>query len=206
VFDVQARRRAGSGTPVPAKVSVDRAPGRIGFIMSTQRRVSRTYARIETDRAEVRPRRSNGGKTGTSRHWSAAGEPRITAPLMSIFWLAWVWLLSIDGSSVEAADREATNSLLLDHHNETVASTDSHHGSPPGSTEVTKARCRKSRYAAGVRGWSSLRITHRSSLRRSPILPVRAHLRTTLPIAPACEVRWAERHDGKRDLYFQHAA
>jgi hypothetical protein len=27
-----------------------------------------------------------------------------------------------------------------------------------------------------------------------------------LPIAPAGQVRWAERHDGKRDLYFQHAA
>jgi hypothetical protein len=174
--------------------------------MRTQRRVSRTFAGIEIDRTEVRPRCSKGGITGPSRHWSVAGEPRIMAPLMSIFWLAWVWLLSIDGSSMEAVDREATNSLLLDHHHETVASIDSHHGSPPGCTQVTEPRCRIFRHGAGVRGWSSLRITHRSSLRSFPILPVRTHLHTTLPIAPAGKVRWAERHDGKRDLYFQHAA
>ena len=48
--------------------------------------------------------------------------------------------------------------------------------------------------------------THRSSPPHIPTLPVRTHLHPTLPQAPAGEVRWAERHDGKRDLYFQHAA
>ena len=50
------------------------------------------------------------------------------------------------------------------------------------------------------------RSTHRSSPPHISILPVRSHLRHTLPQAPAGEGRWAERYDGKRDLYFKHAA
>jgi hypothetical protein len=153
---------------------VDRAPGRIGFTMSTQRRASRTVPAMKTDRMEL---------------W------RLTAPLMSIVWLAWAWLCSCDESSqIAVTDRKATNSLLSDRLNETLASQDNGSGSaPPGRI--------------GSVFPSRLRVSHRSSLRYVPnLLPVRAHLHSTLPLAPAGEFRWAERHDGKRDLYFQHAA
>ena len=156
--------------------------------MSTQRRASRTIAAIEVDRSGV---------------WHG-----ITAPLMSIIWSAWAWLIFGDHESQTiSTDREATNSLLSDYRNETLASQDSQAVSPPGATPATAQRpCARRRRLSELRGPSNLRVTHRSSLRHVPILPVRAHLHTTLPIAPAGEVRWAERHDGKRDLYFQHAA
>jgi len=158
--------------PDPARSRwIERRAG-IGFTMSTQRRASRTVQAMKTDRMEL---------------W------RLTAPLMSIVWLAWVWLYACDESSqIAVTDRKATNSLHSDHDNETLASQNNGSGSaPPG------------RVSAGPH----LRVSHRLSLRYVPnLLPVRAHLPATLPLAPAGEIRWAERHDGKRDLYFQHAA
>jgi len=159
----------------------------LGFTMSTQRRASRMLPATKTNRAEI---------------W------RLTAPLVSIICLAWAWfctpatkrccrghrLTSGDQESPVTIDREATNTLLLDSHNEILASLESRSGSPPSGR-------------SGDPSPSGLRVPLRSSLSHRPrFLPVRAHLRTTLPIAPAGEVRWAERHDGKRDLYFQHAA
>ena len=137
--------------------------------MSTQRRASRMSAAIEFYRADVRLK---------------------TAPLMSIIWLAWAWLLS--ASPEDAAEREATDSLLSDHRNEIIARLDSRSGSPPPG-------------GAHLRRQTRPRVTQ-TSLSHLLILPVRVHLHTTLPQFPAGEVRWAERHDGKRDLYFQHAA
>jgi hypothetical protein len=174
--------------PDPARSRwIERRAG-IGFTMSTQRRASREVSAISTYRAEFR---------------------RLTGPLMTIFWLAWAWLstpatkTSRRGSRLRACDElsqtavsggKASNSLLLDHPYETLAGSGNRSGSaPPG------------RVSAGPP--LGLRVSHRSSLRHVPnLLPVRAHRLTTLPIAPAGEVRWAERHDGKRDLYFQHAA
>ena len=151
--------------------------------MSTQRRASRVSAAIDLYRAEI---------------W------RKTAPLMSIISLAWAWLLS--ASSEEAADLspsdqmrlrgaqrcEATDSLLSDHRNGIIAWLDSRASSPPPGE-------------AHLREQTQPRVTQ-TWLSRVSILPVRVHLYTTLPQFPAGEVRWAERHDGKRDLYFQHAA
>jgi hypothetical protein len=175
-----------AGGAKSGEVPVDRAPGRIGFKMSTQRRASQRTAATEIDRC---------------------GFWRLTAPLMSIIWLAWAWLLSSDGSSGKAVDRVATDSLRSDYHDETLARSDSRPGSPPpGATRTTGICHRESRVGADVRWLSLLRDTHRSSFRRVSLLPVRTHLRPTLPIAPAGQDRWAERHDGKRDLYFQHAA
>jgi hypothetical protein len=176
---------------------VDRAPGRIGFKMSTQRRASRTTSATSTGRVDIR-----------SRWFGGISLPqRITAPLMSIVWLAWAWLLSFDKPSKEAVDRVATNSLLSDYHDETLARFDSRSGSPPpGATPATNVGHPDSRVGAIVRRPSLLRGTHRSSSRHVSLLPVRTHLHPTLPIAPAGRGRWAERHDGKRDLYFQHAA
>jgi hypothetical protein len=154
--------------------------------MSTQRRASRMNGAIEKDRADV---------------WLR------TAPLMSIIWLAWAWLLRFDGLSKQAANLrpsdqrqspgaprcEATDSLQRDHRNEKLAWLDGRLGSPPvGGAEPG--------------GQSGRRVTQRSWLRHFSILPFRAYLPSTLPQFPAGEVRWAERHDGKRDLYFQHAA
>ena len=173
----RADRPAESGTggmPDPARSRwIERRAG-IGFTMSTQRRASRMIPSINTGRVEIR---------------------RLTAPLMSIIWLAWAWFGSCDEKSQAAVtDRKATNSLLSDRQNETLASQDNGSGSaPPGHI--------RSVFPSG------LRVSHRSSLRYVPnLLPVCAHLHPTLPIAPAGEFRWAERHDGKRDLYFQHAA
>jgi len=187
----RADRQVESGTgrmPDPARSRwIERRAG-IGFTMSTQRRASRKVSAISTDRAEIR---------------------RLTAPLMTIIWLAWAWLATPatktsrrgprsracdETSQTAVAERKATNSLLPDHQDETLAGSSNCSGSaPPGRVSAGPP--------LGVLG------SHRSSQRHVPNpLPVRAHRSTTLPIAPAGEVRWAERHDGKRDLYFQHAA
>ncbi len=52
---------------------------------------------------------------------------------------------------------------------------------------------------------SSAAGARRSSLRHLSF-PVPARLHPALPQAPTGNRRWAERYDGKRDLYFQHAA
>ena len=163
--------------PDPARSKwIERRAG-IGFTMSTQRRASRMIPAINTDRAEFR---------------------RLTAPLMSIIWLAWAWLCASDKKSQSLTDRKATNSLLSDRQNETLALHKNGSASAPPGPQTGRI---------GSSSPSGLRVSLRSSLRHVPnLLPVRAHLHSTLPIAPAGIVRWAERHDGKRDLYFQHAA
>jgi hypothetical protein len=197
-FDEQARRAAAMKMQNPVKVAVDRAPAGLGS-MSTQRRANRTTPAIKNDRAGIRCRwfRGRGGRTGISIPETRTGcalASSVTAPLMSIFWLAWIWLHTSDVMSQEATtDRVATNSLYSDIRFATFTGLGCHSSSPPLD-------------GAGERRLSVPRGTHRSSLPRIPSLPVRSHLRRPLPQAPAGEVRWAERHDGKRDLYFQHAA
>jgi hypothetical protein len=181
--------------------------------MSTQRRANRTSPAIETDRADVGRRwfRGCGGRTGISipetrsgsalaseivqpqRPRKVAGVTGLTAPLMSIFWLAWAWLCSSDEWSQASTFRVATKSLYSDRRFETFAGLGSLSSSPPPG-------------GAGGCRLSAQRSTHRLSSPHISILPVRSHLRHTLPQAPVGEVRWAERYDGKRDLYFQHAA
>jgi|SRR5580658_9176287 hypothetical protein len=50
------------------------------------------------------------------------------------------------------------------------------------------------------------RAAHRYSLPPISILSGSAESHPALPQAPAADRRWAERHDGKRNLYLQHAA
>lgn len=50
------------------------------------------------------------------------------------------------------------------------------------------------------------RAAHRYSLPPISILSGSAESHPALPQAPAADCRWAERHDGKRNLYLQHAA
>jgi len=180
--------------------------------MSTQRRANRTSPAIVNDCAAAWFRwfRGCGRRTGISipetrtgsalasappqRPGPVAGGPGITAPLMSIVWLAWAWLHTCDRMSQKATfDRVATNSLPSDTCFETLAGLGSMSGSPP-------------RAGAGDRRLTVPQETRMSSPQHIPLVPVRARLCLTLPQAPAGLVRWAERHDGKRDLYFQHAA
>jgi hypothetical protein len=165
--------------------------------MSTQRRANRTAPPIETDRTDVRRRWFRGcmeraGISVSAARTGSALASVATAPLMSIIWLAWAWLHS-DERSHTSTFKVATNSLPSDHRFEKFAGLGSLSNSlPPGG--------------AGDCGLSTQRRTHRLSPPHISILPVRSHLRHTLPQAPAGRVRWAERQDGKRDLYFKHAA
>jgi hypothetical protein len=166
--------------------------------MSTQRRANRAAASIEVDRLGVWYGWIRGcmERAGTSVSVARTGgllTSLITAPLMPIIRLALAWLRTCDEGSRVATFRVATNSLYQDYCFETFAGLGSLSGSPP-------------RDGAGGRRLSVPQATHRPSLPHIPFLPVRTHLHPTLPQAPAGEVRWAERHDGKRDLYFQHAA
>lgn len=166
--------------------------------MSTQRRANRTAPAIENDRADVRRRwfRDCTGRTGIpipELRISSKLASYITAPLISIFCLIWDLLRTCGEMPQAANERVATNSLLSDHRFETFAGHEGFSGSPP-------------QLGADSRRLSIPPGTHRSSLPHIPFLSVRSHLRRPLPQAPAGEVRWAERHDGKRDLYFQHAA
>jgi len=191
---------------------VDQVPDGIGFKMSTQRRANRINSAIETDRADVRRRWFRGcmERAGISvpaaRTGSALGD--ITAPLMSIFFLAWAWfstlatkacrraprgLRTCDEGLQEATDKGATNSLLSDHCFETFARPESLSGSPP-------------LIGAGGRRQLVSQAGQGHPFRAFPSSPSARVSTPTLPHAPAGEVRWAERHDGKRDLYFQHAA
>jgi hypothetical protein len=119
--------------------------------MSTQRRANRTFPAIETDRADVGRRWFRGcreragisvsaARTGSSlasviippqRQTPVAGDPGITAPLMSIIWLAWAWLSICDELSQEPTDRVATNSLYSDRRFETFAGLGCLSDSPP---------------------------------------------------------------------------
>jgi hypothetical protein len=84
----------------------------------------------------------------------------------------------------------ATNSLQPDHLFAQLApfvEQDIRRGSPP---------TRKPNRPAGFR----------SSHRLTPIPSALATVHPSLPNYPAGKCRWTERYDGKRDLYFQHAA
>lgn len=202
-------------------------------LMSTQRRVSRTSPAIAIDRMETRRHWFPGSMGRTELRTGGTSTSGTTSLLMSIFWLAWAWfsapatknyclgswLRACGEKSRATATRlrpsgkpgtatwETTDSLLLDCRNESLAWLDSRSGSPPpGATPTTEIRRRAPRCWAGDRVPSEQRVPRRSSFRHISPLPVPTRLHSTLPQAPAGRVRWAERQDGKRDLYFQHAA
>jgi hypothetical protein len=110
---------------------MDRAPGRIGF-MSTQRRASHSRRINSTEREGIMEQ--TGSVFGMRlEHAAATG---VTAPLMSIIWLAWAWLLRSDAmASRGAQDNVATNSLLSDHRFRTLARLVSRCDSPPTLAE-----------------------------------------------------------------------
>ena len=173
--------------------------------MSTQRRADRRVADCMKRRVGNPELRS--AFRARFAHLQFAGT---TAPLMSIFWLAWAWFFALaamsrrrgsrrlflsDEASQTTMLRAATKSLHSDHCFETLAASISRRSLPPRGGAANIAR-------------PITRANRRSSLPHIPILSVHARLRHTLPYAPVARLsgRWAERHDGKRDLYFQHAA
>jgi hypothetical protein len=104
-----------------------------------------------------------------------------TAPLLSIFWSAYAWL--------------ATKFLQTDYPIRQLVRpvpTARHRSSPPPRV--------------GRRAALGIQASPRSSLPHISRLSGFAHFRRSLPQAPAGNHRRAERYDGKRDLYFQHAA
>jgi hypothetical protein len=168
---------------------MDRAPGRIGF-MSTQRRANRLGRINRTEREKMMERTSSAFGTRFRR----ATANGVTAPLMSIIWLAWASLLQSGAEASRGAlDGVATNSLLSDHRFRTLARLDCLCGSPPLN-------------AAGHSGNSATPANHWSSKLHIPRLSFRARLHQSLPHAPAGTVRWAERYDGKGNLHIQHTA
>jgi hypothetical protein len=166
---------------------MDRAPGRIGF-MSTQRRASHSRRINSTERTGIMEQ--TGSAFGMRlKHAAATG---VTAPLMSIIWLAWAWLLRSDAMASRGAQyKVATNSLLSDHRFRTLARLVSRCGFPPSLAE-------------GRIGVSATPARHWSSTLHIPKLPSRTRLHPSLPQAPTH--RWAERYDGKGNLHIQHAA
>jgi hypothetical protein len=156
--------------------------------MSTQKRESRWQRRSCSERTGVL-----GGRFW-SRGRTTRNEPRSihvarfvcavaneTAPLMSILWSAWAWM----------ATKFLRTDHLLGQLVRPVLKAD-RHGAPPPRV--------RSRAAMGTQA------SPRSSLPHIPYLSGSAGLHPTLPHAPAGHRRRAERYDGKRDMYFQHAA
>ena len=152
--------------------------------MSTQKRENRSQRLSCSDRA-------GWGAFPGSRHvarliWATAANGR-TAPLLSIFWSAMAWM--------------ATKFLHSDHPIRQlvrpVLKAD-RRGSPPPQV--------RSRAALGKQASPRSSIPHISY----PSGPVNLHRPLPQgpigPMAPAGVCRRAERYDGKRDMYLQHAA
>ena len=86
----------------------------------------------------------------------------------------------------------ATISLQSDHRIVQLVLQELRHGSPP------------SRASLGAE--TGTPANHGSSLPHIPIPSGHARLHRTLPRVPAGRRRWAERYDGKGNLYLQHAS
>ena len=169
----------------------------VGF-MSTQKRENRSSPATKHCRRWVRYRWQRNRYTerargealpsfaAIARHVCAAASGR-TAPLLSIFWSACAWL--------------ATNFLRLDHHFgqlvRPVFKAD-RRGSPPLRVS--------NRAALGTQASPRSSLPHISYpsglVRLHPSLPQGP----PGPQAPDGKFRRAERYDGKRNMYIQHAA
>jgi len=150
------------------QVPLGRAPGRIGF-MSTQRRVSRTQRVHSTSREAMK------GLTGPDfgMRFGLAIANGTTAPLMSIMWIAWAWLLQGGAEASRGAQAGvATSSLPSDYRFKTIARLASRCGAPTSG-------------AAGFSGDLVTRANHWSSTLHIPQHSSRARFHQTLPHAPA---------------------
>lgn len=164
--------------------------------MSTQKRVIRSWE-TKTSRSHLwncrrrtncTERAGNQGRMVLSRlaRYVCAGAGGETAPLWSIFWSAWAWL------ATKFLQTDQTPGQLV---RSTIKTERT--GSPP-PLEAHRLLLRV--------GAFGIPVSPRSSLPPIPFPSGLSRLPLTLPQAPAADQRRAERYDGKRDLYFLHAA
>ncbi len=165
--------------------------------MSTQKRENRTTPATKTRRPGARCRwqrmscTERAGDRGRYFPSSIASYFRAdadggTAPLWSIIWSIWAWL--------------ATEFLQLDQLPGQLVRPDftaERTGSPTPPWVSSPPICGKA---------SGAPVSTRSSLPPIPFLPGSSRLHLPLPQDPAAAMRRMERYDGKRDLYFLHAA
>jgi len=167
-------------------VRMDRKPGRIGF-MSTQRRESRWQGCM--GRAGVsgnpflapvaRPCNASGGTAPTYiSSWLATNSLQLEYRIVQLVQLAWLVQLVVLVPLVQLVQF----ALRI--------AQDKRRGSPPLGGR--KAVCTPAIFAP--------------SLSHIPLPSGLLRLHPSLPQDPAGRRRWAERYDGKRDLYLQHAA
>ena len=132
-----------------------------------------------------RPRLAGAPTLKRRRHVKSAGIVLQglagTAPFRSIVWSIWAWWVTEFLQMVQPIRQAVQPECAAERR-----------GSPP---------LRASRNAA-----SGIPVSPRSSLPPIPFLSGLARLHLTLPHAPAGSSRRAERHDGKGNLYFVHAA
>jgi len=170
---------------------MDTRARQVGF-MSTQKRENRTTPATKTCRRGPRyhwQRVSCTERAGVRHYPRYAHVARFicavagggTAPLSSILWSAWAWLATKFLQSDHLIRPLVRPGLMADRR-----------GSPPP---------RAGRHAA-----LGMQASPRSSLPHIPFPSGLARLHPPLPQAPAGDHRRAERYDGKRDMYFQHAA
>ena len=165
--------------------------------MSTQKREYRSSPVTETCHRLFRFRRQRTSSTERARRQGrfistlfarhgCAGAGGGTAPLDSIVWSLWVWL----------ATKFLQMGLPIGQRVLPVFSAE-RTGSPP-----PLGACRPLIWLGGF----GASVSPRSSLPPIPFPTGTTRLHLTLPQAPAAYQRRAERYDGKRDLYFLHAA
>jgi hypothetical protein len=157
--------------------------------MSTQKRESRWQRKSCTERKGVlggqswsrgRTTRNDPRPIYVARFASAVANGQ-TAPLVSILWSAFAWM----------ATKFLRSDYLLGQLVRPVLKADRRGSAPPRVPN---------RAALGTQA------SPRSSLPHIPYPSGSPRLHPTLPHAPAGHRRRAERYDGKRDMYFQHAA
>lgn len=155
--------------------------------MSTQKRENRWQRRSCMERAEGSP-----SKVARNVYAMASGG---TAPLLSLLMVTWAWFHPIDEDlSLGTPDQLATKFLQSDQPIRQLVQPvieANRRGSPPG---------------AGLHAAFGIPASPRSSLPPIPFPPSFAPLRLPLPQAPVGYRHRAERYDGKRDMYFLHAA
>ncbi len=172
---ISGRRRDFNHSRRP-RFRMDARARQVGF-MSTQKRENRWQHTSCTERTQVG---SFPLPSPIVRYVCAVADGG-TAPLLSIFWSAMVWL--------------ATNFLQSDYPIRQLVppvTKAQHRGSPPPQV--------------GRLAVLGIQASPRSSLPHISRLSGFVQLHRPLPQAPYGKCRRAERYDGKRDLYFQHAA
>jgi hypothetical protein len=164
---------------------MDRTPGRIGF-MSTQRRVIRWRNRSCMGYAGL----SGIAFPGLIARYDRAIASGGTAPPEFPAWFATNSLQS--GFRIVQLDRLVQLLFVRFVQLVLLVRLVLRHGSPP--------------FGAGPGGATGRPANHGFSLPHIPSPSGFARLHPTLPRVPAGRRRWAERYDGKGNLYLQHAA